>query len=555
MRYLCVHCDHQWQPEDDTVPTRCPSCMRATGVKPVSAQTGEKKPGSRLPLIVVGLVAVLAVGAFFGLRPSTSEVPSISTMHPLDADDLAAALAAQQVHAGSLEKLLTPDSAIEAFAGKAASGANDVNARAKAVTESIRARANALAFVPWSLGEPRPTVIRTPGETLRTLQKDGARAELYPLELAALEVAALRSLDVSVMIAELIDVPGERAPLDPSGYIGYFVVALPLSTDRALLFDPYGGRNLSGNENYKVLSDATAVGAALSLRAIHELAYKADPRAALESSSQALQVAASLPAVRTARGVIVLGGKMVEQGLQEFSAASQLRADAPRLHNLASAKLMTGDVDGASKDLARALEKAPDFAAARATLAATLMLKGDAEGARAAFEKAEQLAPDLTLVQWGLAEFALRSGDRESALARAERALAKRPSFDAKVRYAVLLHQAGRYEEMRKVAHELVSLSPEYRKQDVREMLVTLLGPTALDPIEPDPTADDLADLGGPDLQLKLGDGAKLLGNPSDHASNPSVMQGAEGANEPVLMLGDRSKVRLGTGELKLRQP
>ena len=38
--------------------------------------------------------------------------------------------------------------------------------------------------------------------------------------------------------------------------------------------------------------------AALSLRALHEVAYLADPKRALETSSQALHLASSLPSVR-----------------------------------------------------------------------------------------------------------------------------------------------------------------------------------------------------------------------------------------------------------------
>jgi tetratricopeptide (TPR) repeat protein len=313
-------------------------------------------------------------------------------------------------------------------------------------------------------------------------------------------------------------------------------------------FDPYGGRALSGNETVNVLSDATVVGAALSLKAIHEVAYLGDPRSALDTSSHALKLASGLPSVRTARGVIVLSGKMVEQGLQEFAAASQLRADAPRLHNLASAKLMTGDIEGAERDLTSALAKTPDFAGAQATLGAVSMMRADGDAARVAFERAEQLAPDLSLVQWGLADYALRTGDKASALARAERAYERRPSFDARVRYGVLLREAGRYDEMRKLAHEMVKISPEYRKGEVREMVSALLGPTALDPIDIDPTADDLEDLGGPDLDLKLGGDSKLLGTPE-----PTPDLGGSAPGDPMLMLGDPTKLKLGEPKQRLK--
>jgi tetratricopeptide (TPR) repeat protein len=565
MRYLCVHCEHRFEAEGPNPPTRCPRCMRATGVKLAeTAASGDSAKRPRASYVALGLAALaLTLGGVVGflLLRGESRTPEqdLTYLAPLEQAALVRALASQQVDAGALATLLEADASIEAFAEQAAGKAVDAQAKARALTQALRARARAQAFVPWSLGEPRSTPVLTAREALTLAQKDGARAELYPLELAVLEVSALRSLDVPAMVAELIEVPGERAPLEGAGYLGYFVVAVPRSSAAARaepgsaaaqLYDPFAGRELKGTEKHKLLPDAAVVGAALSLRAIHEVAYCGDPKSALASSSHALKLASSLPAVRTARGVIVLGSKMVEQGLQEFAAANQLRSDAPRLHNLASAKLMTGDLEGAGADLSRALEKAPDYAGARATLGAVAMLRGDADGARAAFERAEQLAPDLSLVQWGLAEYLLRSGEREDALERAERAHRHRPSFDAKVRYGVLLHQAGRYDEMRKLAHELVNLAPEYRKQEVRELVIELLGPTALDPVEPDPSADDLADLGGPALDLKLGSDSKLLGSaPTPPAAPPTVGNGGE----PVLMLGDPKKLKLGDESTRLK--
>ncbi len=565
MRYLCFHCNHRFEVEGSEAPSRCPNCMRATGVKPLAEQSGQaaRRGVSRGTLVLLGsgALAAIAIGGYFLSSQPADPKELMASLQPLDGGDLSRVLASEQVTAGGLEKLLEADDAIESFAEKASGSAKSPHERAKAITAAVRERAQAMAFVPWSLGEPRKTPVMTASETWKQLQKDGGRAELYPLEVAALAVSALRSLDVPAMVAELAQVPGERAPLDGSGYLGYFVVALP-GAEGALpqLFDPYGGRTFDGKEveaggsareqpKATVLSDASALGAALSLRAIHEMAYLGDPRTALGSSSHALKLAASLPSVRTARGVIVLSGKMVEQGLQEFTAASQLRADAPRLHNLASVKLMTGDLAGAENDLTRALEKSPDFASAQSTLGAMSMLRGDVDSAQVAFEKAQQLAPDLSLVQWGLAEYALRSGDRATALAKAEQALERRPSFDAKVRYSVLLRQAGRYEEMRVMAHELVKLAPAYRKDEVRELLTSVLGPTALDPIEPDMAADDLADLGGPALDLKLGADSKLLGAPG---AAPAAASPA-GGNEPLLMLGDPKKLKLTGGSERLK--
>lgn len=549
--YLCVHCDHRWEDDGEEPPRRCPSCMRATGVEPVKGQSAEaaQKP-SRVKHYVFATIAFLVVALIILLVARRTDEPN-SGLAPQAPSALKAALLKEQVDAAGLEQLFASNAAMESYAEKAVANADGPIAKAKALHDALRARASALAFVPWSLSEPRGTPVMVATETFDVVQKDKERAHLYPLELAVLEAALLRAVDVPAMVAELIQVPGERAPLDPSGYLGYYVTAVYESkpgVGAPALFDPYGGRSLNAEAKYQVLSDKQVVAGLLALRAIFEMAYLADPRAALQTSGYALALATNLPSVRTARGVIVLGGGMVEQGLQELTAARQMRADAPRMHNLASALLMTGDSEGAERELQAALEKAPDFAAAHATLATFMTLKGDNDTASAELARAEDLAPDLSLVWWAKAERMLRDGEKAGAVALAERALKAGPSFDARLRYGMILRQAGKYEDMRKVAHELVALAPSYRKSELEDLIKRALGPTALDPIEPDPSADDLQDLGGPDLDLKL-DKPKLLGD-----SRPPEPKQAE-PGEPLILLGDPSKLRLrGSSEdLKLK--
>jgi tetratricopeptide (TPR) repeat protein len=554
MDYVCVHCDHSWTVDDDETPQRCPSCMRATGVERAgrAAETLSKSPAKKRRWLGL-LVAVLALGALaavFVMRRSAS-VDGPPPLRPLTSGELKARLAREQIDAGEMGKLLEADASIEAFAEKAAAKAGEGLPRAQAIHEALRARARASAFVSWSLAEPRESSVMTAAQTLKAISTDGAKKRLYPIEVAALAVAALRSEAVPAMLAELIDVPQERAPLDAAGYLGYFVVAIypkEVGQGAPTLFDPYAGRELGSDAKFQVLDDVTAIGAALSLRAVHEVAYLGDPRAALESSSSALRLAAKLPSVRTARGIIVLGGKMVEQGLQEFEAARQLRADAVRLHNLASAALLAADADKADQALRTALEKAPDFAGAHATLAALYMLRDEMDEGKRELDKAEKLSPDLSLVQWAYAEYFMRLGDREAALARGERAFESHPSFDAKLRYAVLLRQAGRYEPMRKLAHEIVDGSPAYRKSELKELIGAVLGPTALDPVVPDPSADDLSDLGGENLDLKLG--SKQLEGPN---AASSAAPGAEDPAGPLILGADPSKLRLRGGSEKLK--
>ncbi|HEX6239582.1 MAG TPA: hypothetical protein VFZ61_01765 [Polyangiales bacterium] len=512
MRYVCVHCDHRFEAEGSEVPKRCPACMRAKGVEPLRDPATKQAPAtpSRVRHLAWVIPVALAVAAaVWFTRPKSTVDGTVAGPQPLDQEAMDATLVRDHVDAGALRALLVPDDAIEQFAEKAASGKDSPRQKAEAVTAALRARARAQAFVPWSLGEPRTTEVMTPAQTLRAIGKDGARLQLYPLELAALEVAALRALDVPALVAELTELAGRKAPLDPSGYLGYFVVAVypdKLGVGTPLLFDPFAGLNLSQGAQVSVLNDTVAVGAALALRALHENSYAADPKRALESTSRALQLAGRLPSVRTVRGVVVLTERMIEQGLQEFQAARELRPDAARLHNVASVLLVTGEVEKAQTVLSAALEKAPEFAAAHATLGTIMMMQGEGEPALHELRKAEQLAPDLSLVQWGLAEYALRHEDRLDGIARARAAYEARPSFDAKLRYAALLRQASKYDEMRALASQLVDAAPAYRKDDVREVVRQVLGPTALEPAEPstvDPRSDDLSDLGGPNLQLE----------------------------------------------------
>jgi len=480
--------------------------MRAKGLEPIRAEQPRKStPMPRRGRLIAALVAipVLAAGAWY-LLPRDNVDKSSARDAPLSLDALKQRLVEQQVVAGDLAGLLIADKAVAKFAEQSAAGKTDPVAAADAIHAALRKRASSLAFVPWSLGELRNTPILTAAQTLPKL-KDGARAELYPLELTALAVAALRSLDVPARVAELVDVPGRRSPLDPSGYLGYFVVAVtPEGAAAPKLYDVYGGQKLAG-ATHVLLSDEAAVGAALATRALHENVYLADPKRALESSSHALRLAASLPSVRTVRGVVVLTEKMVEQGLQEFQAARELRGDAPRLQNLASVMLATGDVEKAQSVVAGALEKAPDYASAHATLGLLLMMSNERDAGFAELQKAERLAPQLTLVQWAMAEYYMREGDREQALLRARRAFALRPSFDARLRLALLLRQAAQYDEMRTLAADLVNSAPAYRRGEVRALATSLLGASAFDEGEPtrtDTLADDLSGLGASDLNL-----------------------------------------------------
>jgi tetratricopeptide (TPR) repeat protein len=199
---------------------------------------------------------------------------------------------------------------------------------------------------------------------------------------------------------------------------------------------------------------------------------------------------------------------------------------------------VTGEVEKAQSVLSAALEKSPEFAGARATLGTLHLMQGQLEQAEVELGNAERLAPDLSLVQWARADLMLRQGRREDALAVARKAYETRPSFDAGLRYAALLRQAAKYEEMRKLAGQLVERTPSYRRDDIRGVLSALLGPTALEG-EPGPAgadAEDVSDLAGSDLKLDL---------PAPGLSGPAGSAGSAAKQ-------DGTRLRLGQPDRKL---
>ena len=298
MRYLCVHCDHRFEVAGDVPPTRCPSCMRAKSIEPIRAAAPAKKvERGKTGLLLGGLAALLALGAAAWYLLPRDNVDK-SGAGALTHDALKRQLAEQHIDAGGLVQLLVADDTVKKFAEQSAADKEGARA-AEAIYAALRKRASAQAFVPWSLGELRATPVLTATQTLAKLLKDNGRAELYPLEVVALAVAALRSLDVPARVAELTDLKGRSSPLDPSGFLGYFVVALESDGAAPRLYDVYGGQSLTG-ASHALLSDTSALGAALALRALHETTYLADPKRALESSSHALRLAVE-PAVRAHR--------------------------------------------------------------------------------------------------------------------------------------------------------------------------------------------------------------------------------------------------------------
>ena len=551
MRYLCVHCDEKFELAGEQEP-RCPKCMRVHGLRALAATENGSGPSPRRTWIaVVGALAIVAAGGggfVLWQRQQAEPEPAELARTPLAQSALERALERRGVKAEPLARLLEPDAAIEAFAERAGGNATGADGKARAVVEALQARAAAKAFVTWPLSDPRSEPPLTAAQALSAIAKDGARKQLYPLEVAALAVAALRTLDVGAMVAEVHDVSGERTPVDPAGRFGYFAVALVPEQAGAAprLFDAYGGREKLTATGHAVLSDIEAVGAALSLRAGARLARNEDPAQALRDADAAVKLLPGSPAVRTQRGTVLLASAASEPGAAELEAAAQIARDPARRNNLAMLHLAKGDTERAAREVSQALAQHPDFALAYVTLAAVQLSSGEREQARTALQRAEALQPELHALALTWAQFHASAGQVEPALSYAERAVKARPQDpQARLLLAGLYRQASRYDDMRREARAVMDRTPVALQSRMRELIGRLLGPTALE-VDGDAESTD-ADRAGDDARQRL-----ELDAPGSAAGSPRLrLDGAD----PAAPGGGALKAQDGAPTLRLKEP
>lgn len=575
MRYVCLSCGNRFEVEEgkEGKKIRCPSCMRVTGIEKVAdpAPAAAQQRPWLVPAIAITVVAALGGGYAVWRSSTPREVGDQVPLRPLESDELAGHLRRERVDARQLRDLLVAGDGIERFAEDATEGRRSATERAEGVLAAIRERAAQHAFARWSLGVPRETPV-SDAETVRSwIREDGERRRLYPLEAAALMTAALRSRGVPAMIAEIYAFPGDRSPPDPSGHFGYYGVAVyegEPGEGEPHVYDPWAGHEVApGEDDYRVMTDLEAIGAALNLRAIHLLVRESDPARAMEISSDALRLDPRSPTTRSVRGAILVASGGTNEGVAEFEAARQIRADAPRQQLLAGVHLAQGDLETARRELASALEASPDYAAARGMLAALHMAESEPDLAREELERAQRLDPDLHTLPGLWAGYYASTGDLDRAVESARSAVERNPGdVQTRLMAARVYRAAARYDDMRREAQAVLERVPPTQREDMRQLIRRLLGPMALeDPLDEaddDELSDDELLEGDEDEELggggtfRLGGGSRLLGAGGGAAggssSGPSLLEGegdlaprGGGEDGPLLMLGDPSRLRL----------
>ncbi len=573
MRYLCLNCEERFE-HDDKGKLRCPKCLRVTGLEKIESAAAKTAQAAQNPYLVPGAVAVIVAALIGGYAVWRSQAPEQVgediPMRPLSESTLAGHFRRLRADAGELGTLLVADDGIEGFATRAAHDRDEVMDIAEGVQEAMREKANARHFVRWSLGVPRDTAPGTAIEAYEDMREAGGAARLYPIEVAAISVSALRSRGVNAMITEIYRFPGDGSPPDPSGQMGYYGVAVyedEAGEGTPRIFDPWGGHESEPEEDdYRVLNDVEAVGAAVNVRALHLLVRENDPERALETSSQAIRLLPRSPAARSVRGAILLVAGNPNEALSELESAQQIRADGPRRNLIAGLHMAREDLDAAQREASAALEEFPDYAHAHATLAAIHMAQSEPDLARTELDAAEHADPDLYILPALRASFYAAQGDLEHAVVEIEHAVEVNPDFNTRLAAAQIYRQAGRYDDMRREAAAVLELVPEARRSQLRDLLSRRLGASAFEE-EEEITDEELAAIeaegeGSGELTLRApeiaapsapeDDDAPLEDEPLEDEGSAAGAEG-EGEDGPALMLGDRSHFTLGGGSLSLQ--
>lgn len=480
--------------------------------------------GSRRRVAIIALVALALLGIGYGAyRAQRISLEPTPPLRPLEASELAAYLERDQIRAGTHAAMFALPPNVGDWPDEPAALAAQLHG------QSSR----------WSLERALPREVLSADQTLALLRAGEGRVELYPLELATAMTALLRTKGVDAMVAEVWTFGSEQAPVDPSGMLGYFIVAVldPASGDPSAYYDPWGGRGEVSPAGVRMLRDTEAIGAALGTEATRAFTRSGDGAKALQMTETALALDAVSPSLRVVHATVLIDSGGPPQALQELEAAIQLRDDAPRQLNmaqlmLAQAGMLAANGEGAAAEaalteanqvVAAVVEQSPQYARGHLTLATIHLGLADLERARVELDTAEQLSPDSPMLWAVWAQYHLAVGEPDAAAMKMNRALSIDPeNWQLRVQAASVFVGAGDTKTARDNADEALRLVAPERRSKLRSYLDQVMGPDQLELPDPIP------------------------------APAPSV--GAEGGgSDPALMLGDPSDLRLRSPDQKLQ--
>jgi len=531
-KYFCAHCDQEFVPENTEAKPRCPICMRRGGIQPLKAPT-DKSSAGRKPFLVLALIFVAVGIGYSAYRATGVTLEETPPLRPLQARELSAYLERDQISVGKLEGMFVLPTS------------GDWPTEAEALASSIRGKSAS-----WSLDHALPREIFTADETLAALNADKERVRLYPLEAAAAMTALLREQGLQAMVAETWDF-GEQTPPDPSGLFGYFLVTVydADAEEPTAFFDPWGGRRDVTPASVRVLRDTEAIAAGLGTKAARIIAKSGDGGKALPLVETALSLDPVSPSLRGVHGMVLLETGGVTIGAKELEAALQLRPDGPRQLNLVQLSLaqaamlqMAGEaaaadaeLDAASRTIGAVVTRWPRYSRAHLVLAMLHFGTDEPERARAELEIAEGLDPASASL-WALwGQYYLSQGDYVSAAGRVKRAVELDPdNWQLRLQAARVLLEAGDEEGAQANVQAALDRVPAEKRAELKQYLSRALGPGALGDVPPSASPS----------------GGLVLPEPTVGRAPAAAVPAEE---DPALMLGDPSKLRLRDPDLDLQ--
>ena len=183
-----------------------------------------------------------------------------------------------------------------------------------------------------------------------------------------------------------------------------------------------------------------------------------DAKKALPMIETALLLDPVSPALRAVNATILVESGGIAQGVTEFEAALQLRADGPRKLNLAQlylAQAGTLEENGqqaaadaqfseANRIVDEVIETWPRYGHAHLVRATIYMGLGDPERARLELELAESLSPDTAMLWAVWAQYHLAQGEPSTAAAKMRRAVVLDPNnWQLRLQAARVFQAAG----------------------------------------------------------------------------------------------------------------